>query len=221
MNIIASLALVTLTKVSVSQIETRDGEFVSAHWMCGSSPSDPGSLVVRVQTKGEVRLEVVTVDDDAWLTHDLHEKPAALLTTRGNLKGAVLDVTVSIESGVYGYRRVCTYLVDPLGDQILKLFGKPIEFSDFGSWRRISPDTLEFWEADWSEEIAHQASHRYVLSRLKQSYKGNTIVTGHRTKLRYRVDLDSHLYNAKPELPLNEDPLRELGSRWTWWGSTN
>lgn len=219
MALSACLSIAILTGTKSVKVETQSGIDVVTQWQCGSSPSWPGSLTLFTQSKGNQRSINLAMDSDAWLPQDIVEKPAVLLTPILGTDHVILDVTMAIESGVYGYRRMKSFRINPMQSGLVEPIGEEIEFSDFGSWRRIDPKTIEFWEADWSEEIAHQAPHRYMLTRLNLSGTKNAVVSRQTTKKRYRVDADSYWHSGQIEIEPSQDPLREMGSSWTWWGS--
>lgn len=212
------LVALLLTPQGHSQINLTNALTVQAEWRPGSYPGGNGSVVLTVTDGAEVKREAIPLPSDSWPELDAPERPAALFSAGSNKEEAILDLTLSIESGVYGYRRVLSYLVTPRKGRLLTPIGEPFEFSDFGSWRRISSREIEFWDMVWNEDEAHQAPHRYSLTRILQSASGNKTVSVVKTKDSYEFSWDSTSNSKANPVPTEKDPLRELGTAWTWWG---
>ncbi len=210
-------AILLSPPVGHSEIKLSSGIVVEANWVPGSYPGGNGSMEVVVTDNRNVRKEAVPLASDSWPDLDAPVRPAALLTPGTKTTEAVLDITLSIESGVYGYRRVQTYKVSPRDKKLLNPVGKPVEFSDFGSWRRVDPQTIEYWDAIWDDSEAHHAPHRYGLTRVSQSASGHKVLLTEKTRKSYLFTWESSL-TAPTSVPSKDDPLRELGSAWTWWG---
>ncbi len=200
-----------------SEIKLPSGIVVEANWVPGSYPGGNGSTEVVVKDGKNIRKEAVPLASDSWPELDAPVRPAALLTPGTKTTEAVLDLTLSIESGVYGYRRVQTYKVSPRDKKLLNPVGKPVEFSDFGSWRRVDLKTIEYWDAISDDSVAHHAPHRYRLTRVTQGASENKVLLTEKTRKSYLATWESSL-TAPISIPSKDDPLRELGSAWTWWG---
>lgn len=200
-----------------STVSLASGETVGVTWTAGAYPGNSGDVIVSVKRRAMVSRVSVRLPADSWTEADVPARPAALLSLSPTKHEAILDLTLSVASGVYGYRRVLTYKVSPSGKTLLQSVGKPIEFSDFGSWRRLGHDTVEVWDALPDPSLAHHAPHRYILTRLTQLKADNKVLHKKKTKHSYAVTWSSEP-KSQVAIPVKNDPLRELGSRWTWWG---
>lgn len=212
-----SLAL-TFAPVQSTQVNLADDLAVSAVWHAGSFPGSSGKVELIVKDGTKFRREKIDLPRDSWPEQDAPQRPTASLSRSVNKEEAILDLTLAIESGVYGYRRVRSYRVTPRKARLLTRVGEPIEISDLGSWRRISERKIEFWDAILKNDEAHHAPHYYRLTQLLQSPSKNSITCVVKTKKRYAFNWFSESSAKATRVPADKDPLRELGTAWTWWG---
>lgn len=200
-----------------SAIKLSSGIFVEASWYPGSASGRRGSIIVSVKDGKKFRKETVPLASNSWPELHVPQRPPALLTPGIKEAEAVLDLTLSVESGAYGYKRVVTYSLTPLAKKLLNPIGRPFEFSDHGSWRRLNHHTIEYWDSIWDETLSHQAPHPYKLTRISQGTTVNKILSVRQTTRKYNFIWYSD-QKAQSSFFIKGDPLRELGSKWTWWG---
>ncbi len=155
---------------------------------------------------------------EAWPQADYAGRPAAMLSPDTRAGRAVLDLTLCVESGVYGYRRVISYLIQVSKNNLLVPLGQPFEFSDFGSWRRLGPRRVEYWDADFQEPLAHRAPHHYKLVEIIQATAGNRVLSSRKTKKTYNCSWESDPNLRESNIRRDSDPLQEFKSQWIWWG---
>lgn len=146
--------------------------------------------------------------DESYETDSPKLRP--VLTVARNVRGwRYLCVTVPIESGVYGYRRLTVYGPFAAGRGAEVRAIGTVEFSDFGSWYATPRGTLVTWDADRTLG-AHYAPHPFVVQRF---------VLGERMRKLSPVSTRrSYEPNEDDRVPQAKDPLRELGLVWKWWG---
>lgn len=199
--------------------------FLKVSWT-NSFGGGNGKIFLKETNAHIVRTIRIGVPKDCWPGFDIRIRPAGMLT-RGQKPGqAVLDLTLNQESGVYGFHEVLSYIVRTKPTLSVSVLGQPTAFSSLGSWRRTSPDTLEMWDADLGEAVAHSSPHHYFFKKIREVKKMNKLVFWKFTKRVYKIywepfepgDLDP--YDMGKDIPRALDPLEEFGTRWTWWGKS-
>ena len=169
-------------------------------------------------SRGEVvqRAKVPVPKNCHLMTDNSAVRPIAILTGRSRSSLPILCLTLQEESGVYGYRKVLVLRVDCSGPRMLEpLSLGSFEFSDFGSWTLASKTLIMTWDADLSTG-PHHGRHLYIF-RWLSIRKGLPIKQTLHSKWTYNPDWQSD-GNRPLIIQKGNDPLRELGMQWRWWG---
>lgn len=159
-----------------------------------------------------LNLEIPRRKDDIQNLYVTYFQPAVVVhpIKDGNL---VLALTEDVQSGVFGYKRARFFRV-AWKKKTLKELGS-LEYSDFGSWCFVGRGRIRWWDAYWSVG-PHQGSHRYKVCECGLWPKLHPISVGY-TKRSYNPDYQVEGGDPR-HVSAKNDPLREFGLRWKWWG---
>lgn len=188
----------------------RDGTAGHAYVLYGRS----GCISIRLRSGRGHRVYRVPLPSEVWPDSvDSRTWPVAIPATLGG--APCLLLVLHQVSGVYGYRGVWVLRLGDVVHGQAQLREPMFEFSDFGSFR-LNGSTFTYWDADLNEP-PHEGAHRFVMVTL--SYGSSTPQVSSRltTKRRYDPGWDPSGHRPRMVLPSN-DPLREFGLRWCWWG---
>ena len=91
------------------------------------------------------------------------------------------------------------------------------EFSDFGSWYQVDENTIVYWDMVLKDDESHEESHQYQITWVEFTATESRIKRAITTKKKYDPGWGA---NGNRPLKIDEldDPLREVGLRWRWWG---
>ncbi len=178
----------------------------------------PGVCSLRMEglTSGNSCL-LVPIPPNTWMNSDSAAIWPVAKFSRGQKSDCpLLSLTLSLESGVYGYKKVLLYRVNCRNFRRISLSAVgEFEFSDFGSWTMVGNASILTWDADLSDG-PHQGPHPYVFRWLAIG-KSVRQVSKKRSMKSYNPGWDAN--GARPiSILTRNDPLRELGLRWKWWG---
>lgn len=210
---------IALSSLSVSgrsvELRLRNGNVIRVYSAYGRA----GSVSLSVTTPdGRRTKRSIPMPNEMWPdTDDERLQPVAMLT-RGTRAGeTIVDLTLQEVSGVYGYRGLMSYRILTGAHGIVRFSGSILaEFSDFGSWTRISPSLIEFWDADLSE-APHEGPHHYWVKQIRRAARGMAVVRKLRSMRAY--DRGWTQDGLRPSaIEADNDPLREFGGEWRWWG---
>ena len=139
---------------------------------------------------------------------------------RVNLNGApALMVVASRESGVYDVRTPILFTFSNNRWQRSRSDLNALEFTNFGSCY-YSKGKLFVWDYEMASNLGHGELQRYWLKTFRISNGCMTPISTRFTVGRYSSpsDDDGRDRLSSSKIGVSEDPLREFGLRWKWWG---
>ncbi|MCW3060084.1 MAG: hypothetical protein JWQ02_1905 [Capsulimonas sp.] len=149
-----------------------------------------------------------------WPTHDsiAPQRPKAFLWLDKSEPSLV--IVAGRASGVYDIQAPVIFTLHNNRWRLTSVDPTRTEFTDRGSFYVLG-NSLYVWDYGMESGYAHQAPQHYWIKTFV--IKDNRLVKSHirTTHSRYTITAE---YPAPTKYPANNDPLREFGLRWRWWG---
>ncbi|MBX3119045.1 MAG: hypothetical protein KF784_08270 [Fimbriimonadaceae bacterium] len=180
------------------------------------TPFKTGTVAIRTTSpKGTHRIQL-TLPSGTWPDDHGSRKFRPILFSRVISSKTILFVTLAEESGVYGYSQIVPYELTASGPKILKS-SNDLSFSDYGGWGPTSRG-LYMWDYLYLPDVEpHGGPHKYQLFEFELRNGKFKRVGIHTTKKKYYPESVAD-WVGEASVSKKNDPLREFGLKWRWWG---
>jgi len=119
---------------------------------------------------------------------------------------------------LYEFARVYCYKLRGCHWLPLTNVGGVPEFSARGSFKPMRSG-IRVWDIYYDLDYAHMDYQRYDIWKYRVEGETLALITRVRTRRRYAPErTGSAVLYIPDKVPLADDPLREFGLEWTWWG---
>ncbi|MGI8923497.1 MAG: hypothetical protein ACR2HJ_05565 [Fimbriimonadales bacterium] len=147
-----------------------------------------------------------------WIGHQWSRPAVGVIWLKG--EPIIWCLVVAAQVGVHEEAQIILWRWD--GRAWTPLPGPTPIFSNRGSFF-AKGDRLFVWDFDYDTNRGHWDSHHYILREFRVTGSAISQVSSKKTKRKYSPEGPGGY--PVPEIVAKEnDPLREFGMRWQWWG---
>jgi|GEM_PF-3654788 len=176
----------------------------------------PGCYL-EIQRQGRDRCFSVKLEPDSWpLTEPQRRVPTFLFRRSDGGQELWLFATVYCESGSYDYRQVIPIQIDPSETHPMR-YGHRFEFSGVGGWYPLRSHQVVTWDGELFVHGPHSAPHPFDIRFIRVDGRGDGVYRTFHTRRDYNPCDGDPISESKYPLA-KDDPLREIGLHWIWWG---